>query len=82
MYSQILLQIDENHMCCVFVLLTLNIQLDGGLIFPLLVCAFDCVNAGVFPRHVPDFQRVVVGLVVAQASLFPCACKHTWQRCW
>lgn len=69
------------HSVCVQ-LLTLNIQLDSGLIFPLLVCALDCVNTGVSPRHIPDFQRAVVGLAVARASLFPRACKQTWQRCW
>lgn len=46
-------------MCECALLLTQNVQVDGGLADALAVAARHCVDAGVFPRRVPDLQRDV-----------------------
>lgn len=51
-----------NYVCdsmCLLIcvqLLTLNVQHDGGLVDPLVICALDRVNSGVFLRHILDLQ--------------------------
>lgn len=52
-------------MCECALLLTKDVQADGGLADSLAIAARHCVDAGILPRCVPDLQRDVTQPAVA-----------------
>lgn len=58
----------HRNMCACVLLLTQDVQADGGLADALAVGALHQVDAGVLPRRVPDLQRDVVRPAVARIA--------------